>query len=170
MITCKTDKRAGKNVTGGADAVTVFKNNLSLLKKELMNIKPPEGLEDMGNTCQRKNSSEDGLTIIGGATSVSPAASASGSSTSIYVPAGPSMPVFSSVPMMGSSVISISKPNAEENKTGSSAAVDSFAYMNTQEPSSQESPSPNGDQGMKSQIIVLQGDPMEEDDKVPMDM
>lgn len=25
VVTCKTDKRAGKNVTGGADPVTVFK-------------------------------------------------------------------------------------------------------------------------------------------------
>lgn len=25
IVTCKTDKRAGKNVTGGADAVAVFK-------------------------------------------------------------------------------------------------------------------------------------------------
>ncbi|CAG7720785.1 unnamed protein product [Allacma fusca] len=48
IVTCKNDKRAGKHVTGSSDPVTVFKNNLALLKKELGNMKPPEGLEDFG--------------------------------------------------------------------------------------------------------------------------
>jgi len=83
-VTCKNDKRAGKNVTGGADPVSVFKvffsyllnlkssssglvtnsflmpqNNLTLLKKELTNLQTPEGLEDLADEIAPKGDSED---------------------------------------------------------------------------------------------------------------
>jgi len=48
-VVCRNDKRAGKSVTGAADPVAVYKNNLALLKKELANLKPPSGLEDLAD-------------------------------------------------------------------------------------------------------------------------
>jgi baculoviral IAP repeat-containing protein 6 len=57
--TCKHDKRAGKNMAGNQDPVTVFKNNWTQLKKELASLKTPEGLEDVEELIRNKKAEED---------------------------------------------------------------------------------------------------------------
>jgi baculoviral IAP repeat-containing protein 6 len=78
IVTCRNDKRAGKHVTGSSDPVTVFKNNLALLKKELGNMKPPEGLEDLGDFSTPVPTSSNPIST----TTVFPTSSSSATTTS----------------------------------------------------------------------------------------
>ncbi|CAL8111027.1 unnamed protein product [Orchesella dallaii] len=162
VVTCKTDKRAGKNVTGGADPVAVFKNNLSLLKKELINLKPPEGLEGLADRAPRKSPS-DAAVAMGLVTSLSsPSASASGSNPSIFV---------HSSRISGEAAIA----SASEIKCD----VSSVGHINL------SGPTLTPDEGLPpinqkiefvdalepiTVTVVDAGDPMDEDDKVPMDI